>query len=136
MRLLILDSSDFGYKLDHKTPIAEEVKEFQTRGDYKNCLVIFATVEKQDSEKILPRVAQDIKEIALKNKRELLFLNPFAHLSANLARPKEALQIVTQLESLLSANRGFKVVHGAFGWYKQFDLKILGHDNSQIYREY
>jgi len=136
MKLLILDTSHFGYVLDHKTPVGEEVKDNEKKGDFKNCLSVFITIEKSDQEEMLNKVSKDIVEIALKNNRKTIFINPFAHLSSNLANPKQAISLVKILETTLMKNKSLKIIRGAFGWYKQFDVKIEGHNNSQIFREY
>lgn len=136
MRLLILDCKNFEYKLDHKTPVAEEVTEDLMQGKYDNPLVIFIAIEEKDNEEIIPRVADDIKGIARSNKSKLVIFNPFAHLSPSLAKAGKAKNLLNKLAEKLQECTHFKTIKSVFGWYKQFLVDVKGHGNSQLYREY
>ena len=48
----------------------EEEKDNEKKGDFKNCLSVFITIEKSDQEEMLNKVSKDIVEIALKNNRK------------------------------------------------------------------
>jgi len=136
MKLLILDCNKFEYVLDHKTPVGEEISEKLKKRNYENPLVIFTAIEKEDDEGKLGRAVKDIKKIALKNKSKLVIVNPFAHLSSNLANPDIALLLSQRFKERLEESGDFKVIRGIFGWYKQFKIDVKGHGDSQIYKEY
>lgn len=136
MRLLILDSKSFEYKLDHKTPVGEDITSDELENKYDNPLVIFTAIEGNDEEQIINKAVQDIKKIADKNKNKLIIINPFAHLSANLAEPKKAIMLLSKLTEKLQEYPEFRTIKSVFGWYKQFSVDVKAHGNSQIYREY
>ncbi len=122
--------------MDHKTPVGEKVTKEQQKGKYSNPLVIFTTIETHDNEKIITKAAKDIRRLARKNESREIIINPFAHLSANLAKPENATKILNLLTEKLSECNEFKTIRSVFGWYKQFLIDVKGHNNSQIYREY
>jgi threonyl-tRNA synthetase len=136
MRLLILDSNKFKYKLNHKTKVGEEVSEEEFEQDYNNPLTIFITIEEKDAKDMLERVEKDIVKIASENNSQLILLNPFAHLSSKLAKPELAIKLLDQLYEKLIKYKQFKVIRSVFCWYKEFLIDVKGHNNSQIYREY
>lgn len=136
MRLLILDCKNFEYNLNHRTPVGEDISEDQKRKSYEDTLIIFIAIEEKDEKVILERAARDIINIVTKNKSKLVILNPFAHLSANLAKPDKAMLLLKELFSRLKQEKSFRVERSVFGWYKEFSMSVNGHANSQIYREY
>ena len=136
MRLLILDCKDFQYKLDHKTPVGEPVASEVMENKYESPLVIFTAIEEKDEEQVVNKVTKDIRRIARKNNNKLIIINPFAHLSSNLADHKKAIKILGKLTKKLEECSDFKTIRSVFGWYKQFSIDVKGHGNSQIYREY
>lgn len=136
MRLLILDCETFSYKLDHKTPVWEDVGEELMNGKYSNPLVIFTTIEEKDNEKIISKVAKDIRKISRSNNIDLVIINPFAHLSSTLANPEKAIKILNDLVDKLKECSDFTTIRSVFGWYKEFLIDVKWHGNSQIYREY
>ncbi|MEK6855751.1 MAG: threonyl-tRNA synthetase editing domain-containing protein [Nanoarchaeota archaeon] len=136
MKLLILDCSSFGFELDHKTKIGEEIGDLPMKERYDNCLVVFVSIEKEDSVSIVKRVGKDLIDICGKNGRKTIFLNPFAHLSSSLANSKQSLEIIKAIEIELKDTSDLNVARGLFGWYKKFDISVEGHGNSQIFKEY
>ena len=136
MKLLIFDCNTFSYKLDHKTPVAEEVSEDSMENKYEHPMVAFIAIEEKDDESVIPQVAKDVQKLARKNSSKLVVLNPFAHLSSRLAKPGIAIDLLGKLTEELQKCRDFKTVRATFGWYKQFKVDVKGHDSSQIYREY
>jgi len=136
MKLLILDSKSFNYKLHHKTIVGEDLNNDQTENDFKNPLVVFIAVEKKDNSNTLDKIAIEISKIAIKNKSNLILINPFAHLSSNLAKPKEAIGLLDILDEKMREYSEFKTQRLIFGWYKEFSINVKGDENSQIYREF
>ena len=136
MKLLILDCRTFEYKLDHKTPVGEEIMPEMAQNKYSNPLVIFTAIEDRDEDSEITKVAKDIRKIARANKSEVVIVNPFAHLSSNLAKPEKAVELLIKLTDRLKECPDFKTTRSVFGWYKQFTVDVKGHSNSQIYREY
>lgn len=136
MRLLILDSRNSRFYLHHSTKVAEEITPDDKERSYEKSLVVFVAIEKQDLEKSVTAAAKDIRKIARKNKVPLVIINPFAHLSNNLASPDIAIDLLNKLLEKVDTSEDFETVRCVFGWYKEFTIDVLGHENSQIYREY
>jgi threonyl-tRNA synthetase len=136
MRLLILDCNKFEYKLDHKTPVGEDVRAEMIEKYFNDVLVVFAAAEDKDDPVIIEKAALDINKLAKLNKSSLIIINPFAHLSSRLAKPQKAIRILDELVDKLKEKKEINSIRGIFGWYKQFVIDVKGHDNSQVYREY
>ncbi|MBS3138861.1 hypothetical protein J4207_04100 [Candidatus Woesearchaeota archaeon] len=136
MKLLILDCNEFAYTLDHKTAAGEEIIESQKVGSYKNPLVVFVTIEEKDTEQTLSPVAKELRRIAQKNNVKHVILNPFAHLSSQLASPPKAIELLDFFAKKLKECNDFRTERSVFGWYKQFTIDVKGHEYSQIFREY
>lgn len=111
----------------------EEISPEQTmEGEAKECLVVMIAVEKGDSLKSVPELAQSIKKIAADVKTENIVLYPYAHLSSNLGKPELAVEVLGMAAKELSE---FNVVSAPFGYYKSFELKVKGHPLSELSRE-
>ncbi|MCJ7699348.1 threonine--tRNA ligase, partial [Candidatus Bathyarchaeota archaeon] len=68
----------------------------------------------------------------LKINRILIY--PYAHLSSNLARPADALEIVKAMEAY-AKEKGIETHRAPFGWNKQFTISIKGHPLAEQSRE-
>ncbi len=104
----------------------------------EECLVVFTAVEKAD-EKNLPgtveRYVQEIQNVAQQVNAKNIVLYPYAHLSADLAKPQKAEQALKEAEALLLGKK-FKVSRAPFGWYKSFTLSCKGHPLSELSRSF
>lgn len=136
MKLLILNSKSFDYKLHHKTPVAEDVGDDLMRDNFNDPLVAFVAIEEMDNADTVRKAGSDICKIAIQNEVGLVLLNPFAHLTSRLAKPAQAISLLDRLAENLRECAEFKTERLTFGWYKEFVIDVRGDDNSQIYREY
>ncbi|MGC8975134.1 MAG: threonyl-tRNA synthetase editing domain-containing protein [Thermoprotei archaeon] len=140
MRTLLIHAESFKVKTTEKA--LEEAEEIlgEYSSEFKNALVIFATVEDGDSKnltKLASDFTRDIKDLVTKLKPANIILYPYAHLSRNLARPREALEVLKFLEKALREEmREIPVYRAPFGWYKQFSISCYGHPLSELSREY
>lgn len=132
MRCLILHCKTFAYTLDHRTPVAEEASG-ETPKEFTNCLVVFASSELHDSSATAESASIEIARIASQIKPDAIVLNPFAHLSNTLAKPKQAISVLKLTVDKLLA-RGLQTHYSSFGWYKGFSFDVLAHDFSQLFR--
>ncbi|MDI6721575.1 MAG: threonine--tRNA ligase, partial [Candidatus Aenigmarchaeota archaeon] len=64
-----------------------------------------------------------------------LLIYPFAHLSSNLAKPAEALEVVKQMESR-AKEIGITTFRAPFGWNKKLSLDIKGHPLAEQSRSF
>lgn len=136
MRVLLIHTEFFRW--EPKEP-AGEIRDEPNRGEAKNALVAFLTVEEDDvpDDKYLSKIVEDIIDVANKVKASSIVIYPYAHLSSRLARPYISKDILNKIYDILSANaKGFSVLKAPFGYYKQFEMKCLGHPLSELSRSY
>lgn len=135
MKFLFLHCQDFSYKTDHPTPVAEESKS-GTGQHVTNAGILFLTVEAGDSEASVNAAAKEARKLARKAGAETLLINSFAHLSTNLAPPEEAQKLSALFAERLTATWEGTTITTPFGWYKSFHMNVLGHADSQVFREF
>jgi len=110
--------------IEKEIDAAEKIEKKQVK--LEDVVVLFTAVEEGDSEVLAKHVIDQIKE-SLKNlKANKILIYPYAHLSSNLAKPSEALNIIKKMEEL-AKKQGLEVYRAPFGWNKQFHLKIKAH---------
>ncbi len=133
MKLLLIHSDYIEYEVKDKaikTP--EEIDKKIDRFD--EALTVFTAVEKVDEKSEEDSIHQTVSEI-VKTAEQLkvnnIMLYPYAHLSSDLASPKKAQQILSQLEYELK-QKNFNVKRSPFGWYKAFKLSCKGHPLSEL----
>ncbi|MDP3741765.1 MAG: threonine--tRNA ligase, partial [Candidatus Micrarchaeota archaeon] len=82
-------------------------------------------------EEVVAKAASDIKKHLGEVKAETIVIYPYAHLSSNLAKPGDA---VLLLSKLLTAVQEFNpsAIRSPFGWYKTFELKCKGHPLAEL----
>ncbi len=100
---------------------------------FEECLGVFTSVEKKDAADptAVARAVAGIKEVFEKVNAKEVVLYPYAHLSSELARPREAMDILVAVEEGLKA-AGVPVARVPFGSYKQFHLHCKGHPLSEL----
>ncbi|AEA13457.1 threonyl-tRNA synthetase [Thermoproteus uzoniensis 768-20] len=136
MRVLLIHAESFRW--EPKEP-AGEIRDEPNSGEAKNALVAFITVEEGDvlDDGYLSRVAEDIVDVARRVKASSIVIYPYAHLSSKLARPYLSKEILSKVYNIVSATaQGFSVLKAPFGYYKEFELKCLGHPLSELSRSY
>jgi Threonyl-tRNA synthetase len=138
MRALYIHADSMEFQSKKKTPVAEDIPENMHDGRMDEVLVVFVTVEKDDEGKITQiaeEAVKDILETAGKVNAERIMLYPYAHLSSDLARPKESIAILKKMEESIKAS-GAEVARAPFGWYKAFNIKCKGHPLSELSRDF
>jgi len=137
MRILCIHADKFSYETKERTKFAEDVPDAQKKVEVKEVLVVFSSVEKDD-EGDLMAVAKNataaVMEIVQKVGTKNVVLYPYAHLSSELASPKDAIAGIKLFEEALKA-QGITVIRSPFGWYKAFELVCKGHPLSELSRE-
>jgi threonyl-tRNA synthetase len=136
MRILLIHSDHLKYQTKSKTNIAEEISNENKKGEFKNALVVFTAVEKEDEENLLgvvKKAAKEIAEVTDKVKADNVIIYPYAHLSSSLSSPDAAKQTLKNLESELDG-MDLKVYRVPFGWYKSFEISCKGHPLSELSR--
>ena len=134
MRLLLIHAEEFRYKA--KEPAVEDYeKDAPMESSFKNILVVFTTVEKDDDKdpSLVDRAAAEIRSHAETLKVSSVLIYPYAHLSPDLAPPETAMRILRELQSRL-IELGLEAHRAPFGWYKEFDLRNYGHPLAELSR--
>lgn len=132
MRLLMLHAEEFSY-----SPVKEAIRpplEPGWEGSCSNCLVVFVSVEEGDGPGEVETAVGEVAGHADAVKAEEVLIYPYAHLSKSLARPREALRVLTLLQDSLAGAWGGRVSRAPFGWYKRFSLKCYGHPLAELSR--
>ena len=136
MRVLLIHSDYLKYKTKNKTPIAEEIDDAKMEGLFKESLVVFTAVEKEDeknSESVIANLIAEIKKVTSQVKPQNIVLYPYAHLSSSLSSPDFAIATLKKVESTL-IQEGFDTFRVPFGWYKSFEVSCKGHPLSELSR--
>jgi len=135
VRLLLIHADSMSYEVKERAlEEAEKVDEGLRAGSYENALVVFTAVEEEDAKAVdvvVDAASKEILDVMDKVRADSVLLYPYAHLSSSLARPKEALAILLELEEKLK-ERGVRVSRAPFGWYKAFKLACKGHPLSEL----
>ena len=125
MRLFLAHCEFIEYK-----PIMKEIKYAENSEKrvyrFENVLVVFTCIEKDDNEEKVEKASMEIKSSLKDLGINKVLVYPFAHLSNNLKKPSEALELiklfVKKMEEL-----NIEVYKAPFGWTKELHLKIKGH---------
>ncbi|HKG87307.1 MAG TPA: threonyl-tRNA synthetase editing domain-containing protein, partial [Nitrososphaeraceae archaeon] len=134
MRLIQLHSDFIEY-----TPVRKEIEQAEEnisndKVRLEDLVVILAAVEKGDNETVVREAVDEIRKYLNAVKSEKLLIYPYAHLSSNLAAPKEAFDILKLFED--TARKSFPDVHRApFGWTKAFNIQVKGHPLAENAKE-
>ena len=129
MRILGIHAEYFEYEAREKAlKHAEELDEEYRKKAFDEILVCFITVEKSDeknSELIVNNASDEILKSCKNLGVDKILIYPYAHLSDNLAAPKQAIRILDLLYKKLSEK--ITVYRAPFGWYKRFTITCYGH---------
>lgn len=137
MKLLLLHSNYFKYKVTDETPVAEEIDEKMKEKEIGESLVVFVTIESNDEldfDYAINEGSNNIEEVAKKVNVNNIMLYPYAHLSSDLGSKDSAIKILEGIKENLN-NKKFDVQRSAFGWYKSFEIETKGHPLSELSRE-
>lgn len=118
MKLLVIHADLLEWWKIKGTPVAEGTDQEHYRAE--DLLVAFVTVEPGDSEKV-PQAVQELRTIQGRVKCDHIYIYPYAHLSDDLSKPGEAVDVIDRLADGLDCERA------PFGWYKKFHLHAKGH---------
>jgi threonyl-tRNA synthetase len=139
MRILMIHASQFSFHVTEETSVAGaagEVTEAEKRGSSGDALVCFLSIEKSDEGNAGKVVAEARGRILQQYRRvnaDALWLYPYAHLSSDLASPREAKRILDRLAAAFAEGNGVRRLFRApFGYYKAFEMRAKGHPLSEL----
>ena len=121
-------------------PIGKEISSAEDIPDkkkqrFEEIVALFVSVEPGDDGEVARKAVEGTKSFLEKLKVKKIIIYPYAHLSPNLARPKEALEELKTMEKL-AREAGLETYRAPFGWNKAFQIKVKGHplaEQSRIY---
>jgi len=106
--------------------------------ELKNVLAAFTSIEKDDErapEVVAKNAVREIESKMSEVKAENVLVYPYAHLSSSLASPPVAQKILDDIKNLLEKKYKQHVHISPFGFYKEFELKCLGHPLAEAFKE-
>ncbi|MGA2666120.1 MAG: threonine--tRNA ligase [Nitrososphaerales archaeon] len=113
--------------------LAEEAEKKVHR--YEEIVVLFTSVEQGDDAGVAKKAIEGTRDYLGRLKVNRIIIYPYAHLSQNLARPKEALEVLRTMEAY-AKEAGIETYRAPFGWNKAFQIKVKGHPLAEQSRLY
>lgn len=104
--------------------LAEEIEKKKYK--VKDVLVLFTSVEKNDGKNTGVKAIDEVKDFLEKIKCNKILIYPFAHLSRDLSKPRDALEIFLEMERHAKSLK-IETYRAPFGWNKAMELKVKGH---------
>jgi len=138
MKLLLIHASRFWWRIRgvaRGLRIRDEPEPGEA--DFKDVIVVFTAIERGDPEArehVIKEAVDAILELSEHVKCSSIILYPYAHLTTELAKPGEALELLRELEDALRKS-GLSVARAPFGYYKEFLLHCKGHPLSEAFRD-
>ena len=125
MRILQLHSNFIQYKpIQKEIAIAEQAEKEEKR--LEEIVVLFTAVEEGDNEVVAKKAIDEVQAFLEKLKVNRILIYPYAHLSSDLAKPENALEVIKAMEAY-AKKIGLETYRAPFGWNKQFTISIKGH---------
>ncbi|MCE2508344.1 MAG: threonine--tRNA ligase [Nitrosopumilaceae archaeon] len=123
MRILHLHCDHVEYTpIKKEIPAAEETEPHTVR--LEEVLVAFVAVEKGDDDTVASKATLQIKSVMERLGCGRLLLYPYAHLSADLAPARIALDV---MEKMSEHTKDVESHRSAFGWTKSYAIQVKGH---------
>jgi len=113
--------------------MAEEAEKKENR--LEEVVVLFTAVEEGDNIAVVQKAIDEVEAFLEKLKVKRILIYPYAHLSSNLAKPAEAIQVIKDMEAY-AKEKGIETYRAPFGWNKQFTISIKGHPLAEQSRVY
>ncbi|MCL5407814.1 MAG: threonine--tRNA ligase [Candidatus Thermoplasmatota archaeon] len=133
MKILQLDVENMTYELlEPEASVYDESEEKKYSID--EAVVMLISVEKGDNEVVAREAIEDTTTFMERQKRKLLLIYPFAHLSRNLAPPREAMRLLELMQKIGSEK--VEVKKAPFGWNKKWSIGIKGHPLAEQLKNY
>jgi threonyl-tRNA synthetase len=125
LRILQLHSDYVEYEpIKKEAPNAEPTEKKLFRVD--DVVVLLTSVEKGDDKSVAYAAVDEAAKFMKNLKANRVLLYPYAHLSSDLAKPAEALEVMKEMEAH-SIELGLETYRAPFGWNKKFSIAVKGH---------
>jgi threonyl-tRNA synthetase len=120
--------------ISKEIPSAEDISD-KKRQRYDELVALFISVEPGDDDEVAKNAVEGTRSFLDKLKVNRIIIYPYAHLSQNLARPREALEVLKAMERY-AKEAGLETYRAPFGWNKAFQVKVKGHPLAEQSRVY
>jgi len=125
LRILQLHSNFIEYQaIEKEIAIAEELEKEYDR--LEDVVVLFTAIESGDDIAVARKAMENTKISLDVLKANKVLIYPYAHLSSNLAKPSDALNILKEMRNI-AKEMGLETYSSPFGWCKKFSISIKGH---------
>ncbi|MEM2939436.1 MAG: threonine--tRNA ligase [Candidatus Bathyarchaeia archaeon] len=132
MKILQLHSNFIEYRpVEREISQAEDVEQKTYR--IEDLVVLFTCVERDDNLEIARRAIDEVKVFLDKVGANRVLIYPYAHLSADLAGPFEALRVLEEMKAY-AEKLGVEVYRAPFGWCKEFSISVKGHPLAEQFK--
>ncbi|MCL5066877.1 MAG: threonine--tRNA ligase [Thaumarchaeota archaeon] len=125
MRILQLHCDHLQYTPIEKEIDSAEETTTETR-TVNDCVLLLVSVEKGDDDSVASQAVDCMRNAQIQLKCDSFVVYPYAHLSSDLASPKDALALLRSVEQK-GREQAFSIHHVPFGWNKSFSVKVKGH---------
>ena len=133
MKVLQLDVENMSYELiEPEASVYDESEE--KNFTVEDAVVMLVSIEKGDDEEVATEAIKETTGFMQKQKRKLLLIYPFAHLSRNLESPREASDLLEFMRK--TASESCDVIKAPFGWNKKWSIEIKGHPLAEQLKSY
>jgi threonyl-tRNA synthetase len=138
LRLMLIHADHFSFEVTDRTSVAGFVGELapgDSHARVDEVLVAFTAVEKADESDgpgVARQAAAEIRTTADKVGASRIMVYPYAHLSADLAKPQLAAEVIEQIAESLQESGGREIYRAPFGYYKAYDIACKGHPLSEL----
>lgn len=125
MKILQLHSDYMEYEpIKREAPNAEPIEKKLYR--IEDVVVLLTSVEKGDDTSVAYAAIDEAAKFMKNLKANRVLLYPYAHLSSDLAKPADALDVMKEME-VHSKEIGLETYRAPFGWNKKFSIAVKGH---------
>ena len=134
MRIMQLHSDFVEYTpVKKEAPNAEPAEKKMTR--LEDIVILLTSVERGDNAQIAAEALDDAARFMKNLKANRVLIYPYAHLSSDLARPAEALDVLKVMEAH-ARELGLETYRAPFGWNKKWNIQVKGHPLAEMSRSY
>jgi threonyl-tRNA synthetase len=116
-----------------EAPNAEPAEKVMTR--VEDVVLLLTSVESGDTTQVAVEAIDDAAKFMKNLKANRVLVYPYAHLSSDLAKPAQALEVLTAMEAH-AKELGLETYRAPFGWNKKWNIQVKGHPLAEMSRTY
>jgi len=134
LRIMQLHSDFVEYTpVKKEAPNAEPAEKVMTR--VEDVVLLLTSVESGDTTQVAVEAIDDAAKFMKNLKANRILVYPYAHLSSDLAKPAQALEVLNAMETH-AKELGLETYRAPFGWNKKWNIQVKGHPLAEMSRTY